>query len=59
MPQEWQETEGGLNVPAPAAADGPPLDNMIGVERSVDGRTTTFTLTHDVDVGSDEQQIYK
>ena len=37
---------GGLNAEAAAAADGPPTD-MIGVARSVDGRTTTFTLTHD------------
>jgi hypothetical protein len=38
---------GGLNAQATTlGVDNPPLDDMIGVERSVDGRTTTFTLTH-------------
>ena len=40
---------GGLNAQATTlGVDNPPLDDMIGVERSVDGRTTTFTLTHNV-----------
>ena len=44
-----ERTTGGLNAEADPAADGPPTDDMIGVARSVDGRTTTFTLTHDAD----------
>ena len=41
-----ERSTGGLDMEVDAAADGPPTD-MIGVARSVDGSTTTFTLTHD------------
>ena len=50
-------TAGGLTAQAAPATvapfDGPPLDNMTGVERSVDGRTTKFTLTHNMEEESD------
>ena len=45
---------GGLNAETDAAADGPPTDE-IGVARSVDGRTTTFTLTHNAAEAADHE----
>ena len=52
---------GGLNAQLAGGVDAPPVDNMIGVERSVDGRTTTFTLIHNMDAtnaGYEEDNKY-